>query len=238
MLTSTLTPLALACAESVADEGPGLLEWMVLGGVVCLVGLGIFLISRGYKRWKQSQEEAREMEQAFFEQAERETNLLLSGQKPLDAGGGEGWPGDPARELPRSVPANSASAAAGSAAFPASASGEPSAAPPPVAPGGTGGAAPSGSETFEGFISRLRQLGILEAMEGRVELPPPSPPGQIHRLRGGGLALVIDQLESERFLSFQAQRFRVVIVRGSEGKPLVLRRFEDFLTEQLAGPEG
>lgn len=226
MLTSTLTPLAVACAESAADEGPGLLEWMVLGGGICLVILCVFLITRGYKRWKQSQEEAREMEQAFFEQAERETNLLLSEQKPLDAGGGEGWPGDPARDLPPSVLRASASAAAGFAA------------PPSVAPGGAGLPAPNGSETFEGFISRLRQLGILEAMEGRVELPPPSPPGQIHRLRSGGLALVIDQLESERFLSFQAQRFRVVIVRGSEGKPLVLRRFEDFVTEELAGPEG
>jgi hypothetical protein len=91
------------------------------------------------------------------------------------------------------------------------------------------------SRGLDKIIEDLRRLGILDSYEGKADLPGGSS-APIWRLRRGGLALLLDELEGHRFLAVQTQRFRAVIVRGPEGRPLVVRRYEDFVTDEVSGP--
>jgi len=217
------------------------------------VGIG-FVVRHYYLRWREEQETQAESERLFFEEAEREIQTIDpragSGPQGLDMARGLIAPApvpqiNPAPAAPADSQASQPIAAGplAPAIHQAASAVQPAAAPaPPVVPSmPTVPSAPAGeskeSDSLAVFISKLRQLGIFQEQEGTLALPPPSPSAAIWRMRSGGLALVLDRMESEVFLAHQAQRFRLILIRNANGKPLVVRRFEDFLTEQIEGPE-
>lgn len=105
-------------------------------------------------------------------------------------------------------------------------------------PGGVGvPGMPVFSAAAQKRIGDLTRLGVVTTYEGKVDLPAPALPAPIYRLRAGGLVLFLDQLENQRFLAFQARRFRAIVVEGGDGEPVVVRRYQDFLGEEMEGPK-
>ncbi len=190
-----------------------------------LAGVGVFFLYRAFQNWRAASRDTVEAEQAFFEEAEREIATLEAqsgaGARPPAAAQGppQGPPGAQGQPADCPAPPDSTKPA------------------PPEAPAGGAETNPPLAPEMETFLQNLKRLGILDAREGALALPPPASPAPIFRLRGGGLALALDHLESEKFLGFQAQRFQMIFVRDAGGRSLVIRRYEDYLADHLAGPE-
>jgi len=95
---------------------------------------------------------------------------------------------------------------------------------------------PAMSSALRKLADDLKRLGVITTYEGKVDLLPPAPPAPIYQLRAGGHALLLEDLESHRFLAHQVKRFRAIIIRGPAGDPIVLRRYQDFVSDELDNP--
>ncbi len=219
----------------------------ILFGVSCVFAIGFSLTE-----WRRARIEMKESEEEFLREAESGlpgeprvlTESVVFEGGPVDSAPmGVGVADGPVVGLGVAPPESSASPVprAGAGGREESALGSVVGSPGVlgVAPDAGSGVAPEGaSPSLEKLAEDLRRLGILKAYEGKVELPPPASPGLIYGLREGGLALLLEEMESHRFLAYQARRFRAIIVRGPEGKPLVVQRYEDFVTKEMPAPRG
>ena len=84
-------------------------------------------------------------------------------------------------------------------------------------------------------IDRLRAGGLVEDVEGYRELNGDPNASAVVKLRSGKRALVVGYFESEIFLHRNLMRYDMVIVQGDDGKTLVVNKFENVISEWLAG---
>ena len=186
-----------------------MLFWDILA-VVCMALLAGALLygyaERKKIKWEAFRQDMDEAERAFCEQAEREAGLLKDNAELMLGAAPKGLDGQAALGA---IPALISVSAAPSSG-------------------------PLQGADMQVFADRLRDLLILGALEGRVEMPPPEPPGLIYRLRDGKTALLLDSVPSERFLAHHARRFDYILIRGREGNSFAIQRIEDFITARTA----
>lgn len=208
--------------NSILENVPPVFAYAVAGAVVLSILVVVFLMARKASSLKSDLlDRTRREEQEFMDREiarfEERGSAPPAAQAPENAA----WVPDPAEQP----------VAAGWQ--------QPVTAPPALGgrPASTnaGAVATLGGESMNDWILNLQRLGILGAQEGTLQMPPPLPGAPIYSLRDGKRALLLESLESERFLLHHAQRFDFIFVRGTEGRPLVIRRMEDFVTEKFAG---
>ncbi|MDK2971900.1 MAG: hypothetical protein PWP23_1655 [Candidatus Sumerlaeota bacterium] len=124
----------------------------------------------------------------------------------------------------------------------AAAAPSPAVPPPPDVPAapawpasGTGGAAaaPAGApEGIDDLVRRLQQLAVLGNREGQMKMPIP-PDAPIHRLRKGGVAVILPRVESQALLVHCAKRFDVVFAMTDSEEVLVFERLQGRLNDLM-----
>lgn len=193
------------------------MDWLtdiILPGALALVfiavtAMGIYLLRARLARAREEEEKlAQEFEAAALKDfAADGTSSALPGP-PAAAGGGGVDVATPEVPVPAPAP-------------------DPDPVPAPVVD------APPAN--VEELAARLQRLGILEAREGQVPLSA-GDAAPIYRMRQGGLALLLPQLESEAALVRFAQRFDLVFSLTASGQVLAVERFQGRIQPLLDAP--
>ena len=85
------------------------------------------------------------------------------------------------------------------------------------------------------IIERLRAGGFVDDVEEYRELNRDPTASAAVKLRSGKRVLVVGYYESEIFLHRNLMRYDMVIMQGRDGKALAVSRFENVMSEWLAG---
>lgn len=265
LVLATLALFLCVCvADMFFGPRPEIARGYEVAGVLLIASI-TWVSWTGYLRLKETKAEAEEYEQAFVEEVERE--FLGGGASDFGAAVAEGAGGmsvargerdnrenGDARDILGDRESNDSGGTCGLGVSPKIRGADSGAGFPPGAPAGitvssvaetppaspVQGAAfgvPSFAPAIEQLATNLKQLGVIDTYEGKVDLPPPAPPAPIYHLRTGGLILLLEDWENHRFLEFQSRRFRAIVVCGADGKPMVIRRFQDFVTDELESPK-
>ena len=96
-------------------------------------------------------------------------------------------------------------------------------------------AAKNSREGCDLIIERLRAGGFVDEVEEYRELNGDPSASAVIKLRSGKRVLVVGYYESEVFLHRNLLRYDMVIMQGRDGKALAVSRFENVLSDWLAG---
>jgi hypothetical protein len=92
--------------------------------------------------------------------------------------------------------------------------------------------------TCAGVISQLRNAGMLEQVDGYVELNGNSKAAAVLRLKGGRFALVVPYHESEMFTHRNLKKYQMLLYVGRDGKACVVTSLEETIAARVAGSAG
>lgn len=84
-------------------------------------------------------------------------------------------------------------------------------------------------------INQLRNAGIVEEIDGFLELNGNAKAAVILRMKGGKHALVLPYFETEPFALRNLRRYDMIIQVGRNGKAVVMRSIEEVIASKVAG---
>jgi hypothetical protein len=104
--------------------------------------------------------------------------------------------------------------------------------PSPAVSGGTG--APD-SAACEAVVSRMRAAGMVEDMDGYMELHGNPKAALTVRMRGGKRARVVPFYETEVFAERNLRRFDYLVFIGRSGNAVIVRTLESLIADTVGG---
>jgi hypothetical protein len=84
-------------------------------------------------------------------------------------------------------------------------------------------------------IQQMQDAGMVDTVDGFLELNGNPKGAVVLRLKGGKHALVVPYLESEPFVFRNLRRYDMLVQVGKNGKAMVLKSLEETIAAKLAG---
>ena len=89
--------------------------------------------------------------------------------------------------------------------------------------------------TCASVISQMQNAGMIDQMDGYLELNGNAKGAVVVRLKGGKHAVVVPYFESEPFALRNLKRYDMIVQMGRDGKAVVLKSLEEVIAAKVSG---